>query len=352
MRPVYGAGALLATVAGAVLIVFTVAYAAERKNDPASALETMKADYQRPSEIPTPKDNSYSPERAELGKSLFFDPRLSGSGAISCASCHNPALGWSDGLPTGIGHMGSRLGRHSPAVEDLAWGGPYFWDGRAATLEDQAKGPLQAGAEMNMPLANVVRTVVSIPGYKTAFAAAYPGEPINIEIIAKAIANFERTIVSGKAPFDLWIEGDEHAIGEAAKRGFVLFNTKGDCATCHSSWRFSDDGFHDIGVKSNDKGRGAVNVGNPVVEYAFKTPSLRNTALRAPYMHDGSEKSLRAVIDFYDGGFIERKSLSPHIKPLHLNNNEKDDLLAFLNSLTSEVDPVRLPILPPRESDR
>src|SRR5882757_4464994 len=229
MRPVHDAGALLATVAGAVLIVFTVAYAGERKSDPASALEVMKADYQRPSEIPTPKDNSYSPERADLGKSLFFDPRLSGSGAISCASCHNPALGWSDGLPTGIGHMGSRLGRHSPAIEDLAWGGPYFWDGRAATLEDQAKGPLQAGAEMNMPLAKVVTTVSSIANYRSAFTAAYSGGPITIDLIVTAIADFEKTIVSGLAPFDAWVDGDERAISESAKRGFQLFNGKSNC---------------------------------------------------------------------------------------------------------------------------
>jgi cytochrome c peroxidase len=313
-------------------------------------LATMKNDYRRPAEVPAPADNSYAPQRAELGKKLFFDPRLSGSGAISCASCHNPALSWEDGLPTGIGHMGNRLGRHSPTVEDLAWGGPYFWDGRAASLEDQAKGPLQSAGEMNMPLADVTRTVESMPEYTSAFAKAYPGEALSIDTIAKAIANYERTIVSGTAPFDRWIEGEEGALSEAAKHGFTLFNGKAGCAECHSGWRFTDDGFHDIGLKSDDLGRGALpgplTTGNPVLQHAFKTPTLRNVGMRAPYMHDGSKKSLREVIDLYDGGFIERQSLSTHVKRLNLMESEKRDLVAFMQSLTGKADLVVLPVLP------
>lgn len=311
-------------------------------------LTAMKAEYRRPADIPTPPDNAYSIERASLGKALFFDPRLSGSGALSCASCHNPLLGWGDGLKTGIGHMGTVLGRHTPAIENLAWGGPYFWDGRAATLEDQAKGPLQADKEMNMPLTSVVSIVSNLGGYRQAFAAAYPGEPLTIDTIAKAIANFERTLVSGEAPFDRWIEGDERAISEPAKRGFVLFNTKARCAVCHQGWRFSDDGFHDIGLKSDDKGRGQVIAGVLPLAYAFKTPSLRNVARTAPYMHDGSEKTLREAIDLYDGRFVRRPSLSTDMKDVNLTQNEKDDLLAFLNTLTSDSDDVTLPRLPQR----
>lgn len=313
-------------------------------------LNAMMSDYQRPSEIPAPSGNEYSPQRAALGRALFFDPRLSGSGALSCASCHNPALAWADGLKTGIGHMGSRLPRHTPAIENLAWGGPFFWDGRAATLEEQAKGPLAADKEMNMPLASVASTVASMSGYQSAFASSYPGEPITIDTIAKAIANFERTVVSPEAPFDRWIEGDDEAVSDAAKRGFVLFNTKARCAVCHQTWRFTDDGFRDIGVRSSDKGRGRIVQGLPLSQFAFKTPSLRNVALRAPYMHDGSERTLRAVIDFYAGGFIQRASLSPDIKRIDLSEEEKRDLVAFLETLTSDSATTGVPVLPQRYS--
>ncbi len=144
-------------------------------------------------------------------------------------------------MPTAIGHLGRRAERRTPGIENLAWGGPYFWDGRAASLEDQVKGPMQAPGEMDTPLTHVVDTVASIPGYKSAFADVFPGAPITIDLVVTAIADFERTIVSGKAPFDAWIEGDEKAINASAKRGFVLFNDKGRCATCHSGWRLTDD---------------------------------------------------------------------------------------------------------------
>ena len=193
-------------------------------------LESLRVEFLRPSTIPFPEDNQFSEERSELGRQLFFDPRLSGSGAISCATCHNPALGWEDGLAKGLGHMGTRLGRHSPTIENLAWGGPYFWDGRAATLEEQAKGPLVSDAEMNMPHEDVVAVVASIPGYRAAFEVAYPDEPLNIDTIAKAIANFERSVVSADAPFDRWMQGDEAAISDKAKQGFAIFNTKGNCS--------------------------------------------------------------------------------------------------------------------------
>lgn len=337
LRAAASAIALLFLVASSVVVAMTVGV---------SDLEEMKADYRRPSEVPAPPDNAPTSERAALGKTLFFDPRLSGSGAISCASCHNPSLGWADGLAIGLGHMGTRLARHTPGIENLAWGGPYFWDGRADTLEQQAKAPILAQAEMSMPAERAVETISSLAGYRAAFARAYPGEAITIDTIAKAIANYERTIVSGPAPFDRWIEGEQTAISESAKRGFVLFNTTADCATCHSGWRFTDDGFHDTGVKSPDRGRGKLMSGVPVLEYAFKTPTLRNVALSAPYMHDGSLKTLNDVIDFYDHGFVSRRSLSPHVKRLNLGKHEKADLIAFLNSLTSDSKPVVLPDLP------
>lgn len=302
--------------------------------------------YHRPKSVPAPSDNPITPEKAALGMSLFFDPRLSGSGAISCASCHNPALDWQDGLAKGIGHRGSQLGRHTPTIIDTAWAEPLFWDGRAATLEDQAKGPLAAPAEMNMPHAEVIKKVKSIAGYRQQFAAVFPGHDIDIDSVAMAIATYERTIVSKQAPFDRWVEGDDDAISPSAKRGFALFNDKANCAACHSGWRFSDNGFHDIGLRGDDIGRAKIIPGVPVLDHAFKTPSLRNIDGRAPFMHDGSMATLEDVIDHYDHGFVQRGSLSPEVKQLHLSTRDKKDLVAFLHTLTSNDGGVTVPALP------
>jgi len=302
--------------------------------------------YHRPASVPVPASNPMTAEKAALGMDLFFDPRLSGSGAISCASCHNPALAWQDGLAKGIGHRGSQLGRHTPTIIDTAWSEPLFWDGRAATLEDQAKGPLQAPAEMNMPHADVVKKVKSIPGYRQQFAAVFPGRDIDIDGVAMAIATYERTIVSSQAPFDHWIEGNDDAISPSAKRGFAVFNGKGNCASCHSGWRFSDNGFHDIGLTGDDIGRAKVIPGVAVLDHAFKTPCLRNIDGRAPYMHDGSMASLEAVVEHYDHGFVQRASLSPEMKTLHLSMRDKKDLVAFLHTLSSDDGGVTVPSLP------
>jgi cytochrome c peroxidase len=304
--------------------------------------------YRRPAVVPAPADNPTTPEKVVLGQKLFFDPRLSGSGAISCGTCHNPSLGWEDGLPTGVGHMGSKLGRHTPTILNVAWAEPLFWDGRAATLEEQAKGPLQSPAEMNMPHGDVVSSVKAAPGYRDSFAAVFPGEEISIDTIAKAIAAYERTVVSGDAPFDRWINGDENAISEEAKRGFVTFNGKAKCATCHSGWRFTDDGFHDIGLKGDDMGRAKLVPGLTILERAFKTPTLRNIVERAPYMHDGSIATLEAVVDHYDSGFVSRPSLSTDVQLLKLTAQEKSDLVAFMKTLSSQDRQVALPSLPPR----
>ena len=302
--------------------------------------------YHRPSSVPVPAENPMTAEKVALGKTLFFDPRLSATGVISCASCHNPALAWQDGLPTGRGHMGTQLHRHTPTIIDAAWAEPLFWDGRAATLEDQAKGPFKGAAEMNMPHAEVVKKIKSQEGYKQKFASVFPGRDIDINTVAMAIATYERTIVSGKAPFDQWIEGEDKAISPSAKRGFMVFNGKGNCASCHSGWRFSDNGFHDIGLNSDDIGRAKIVPGIPVLEHAFKTPSLRNIDGRAPFMHDGSLATLEAVVDHYDHGFVQRASLSPEMKPLHLSMRDKKDLVAFMHTLTSNDADVVVPPLP------
>ncbi len=308
--------------------------------------ESLRANFQRPATVPQPKANPITADKAALGRMLFFDPRLSGSGAISCATCHNPGLAWGDGLAKGLGHLGTQLGRHTPTILDVAFGEPYFWDGRAATLEDQAKGPLTSTKEMSMSLEIALPLLRSMPGYVDAFSRAYPGQAITLDTIAAAIASFERTVVSNDAPFDRWIKGDDKAISSQAMRGFVLFNGKANCAACHMTWRMSDDGFHDIGLHDSDRGRAAIVPGIVQLERAFKTPTLRNINQRAPYMHDGSLPTLAAVIDHYDSGFETRPSLDTNIHRLGLTKDEKADLLAFLDTLTSADDPVTLASLP------
>jgi cytochrome c peroxidase len=335
-----------------VLLVFgalagAVAYGEGTSNVASSAdPQALLSDYQRPTKVPASKANPLTPEKVALGQMLFFDPRLSGSGVISCASCHNPGLGWSDGLAKGLGHMGGRLGRRTPTILDVAYGEPYFWDGRAATLEDQAKGPLTSAKEMNMPADAAISRIESIPGYVAAFSRAFPGRDISLDTFAAAVASYERTVISANAPFDKWVEGDEQAVSAAAKRGFVLFNGKANCAVCHSGWRMSDDGFHDIGLPGEDRGRAAIAPGIVQLEHAFKTPTLRNINQRAPYMHDGSMPTLAAVIDHYDHGFEHRDSLDGQIHPLDLTSEEKSDLLAFLDTLTSVDVPAVVPVLP------
>lgn len=311
-----------------------------------SALQSLRENFRRPTAVPEPKANPITADKVALGRNLFFDPRLSGSGAISCATCHNPGLAWGDGLAKGLGHMGSPLGRHTPTILDVAFGEPYFWDGRAATLEDQAKGPLTSTKEMSMSAERALPLLRSIPGYVDAFSRAYPGQAISLDTIASAIASFERTVISNDAPFDRWVKGDDEAISRGALRGFALFNGKANCAVCHSTWRMSDDGFHDIGLHDADRGRAAIAPGIVQLERAFKTPTLRNINQRAPYMHDGSLPSLAAVIDHYDGGFETRSSLDTNIHRLGLTKQEKADLLAFLDTLTSDDEPIALAALP------
>ncbi len=308
-------------------------------------ISALKALFARPDSIPFPQDNPYSEAKARLGEMLFFDPRLSGSNLLSCGSCHNPSLGWEDGQPTATGQGMQVLARHTPTILNLAWGEVFFWDGRADSLEEQALGPIEAPGEMSQSLESLIPELEAIPGYRTAFERAFPGQGITNETIGAAIATYERTIVSNLTPFDRWVRGDETAISASAQNGFLLFNGKANCTACHSGWNMTDDSFHDIGLASEDPGREEV-LGIAELRHAFKTPGLRNIAQRAPYMHDGSIASLREVIDHYADGFIERPTLSEDIKPFEVTDRERDDLVAFLLSLTSADDPVTLPILP------
>jgi cytochrome c peroxidase len=235
-------------------------------------------------------------------------------------------------------------------VLDLAWADLLMWDGRKDGLEDQATGPIGSAAEMDMDLNNLPGRLAAFAGYRRMFSAAFGSDAITVAAIAKAIATYERTLVSNLAPFDRWIDGDEAAIPEAAKRGFVLFNGRARCVACHNTWRFTDDGFHDIGLPSTDPGRANQVPDEKLLVHAFKTPTLRNVAERGPYMHDGSVANLHDVVVQYDSGFVGRPSLSPEMRRLNLTAAETGDLIAFLHTLSSEDDPVTFPTLPSQDN--
>ena len=301
----------------------------------------------RPTLIPYPQDNQYSKDKELLGKYLFFDPRLSGSNSISCATCHTPSFSWSNGLRRAIGHGHKELGRRSPTILNLAWANRFFWDGRATSLEEQALGPMFAAEEMHGNSEDSVKIISNLNDYKSLFAKAYPNNQISPELMAKAIATYERGIISGSAPFDRNIDGDTKALSHSAVNGFRLFMTKAKCVTCHSGWNFTDGSFHDIGLIGNDIGRGKFLKRLESMQHAFKTPTLRNVDLRSPYMHDGSVPSLEAVIDLYNlGGKARRPSLAFEIKPLNLSQQEETDLVEFMKTLTSTDQTVELPVLP------
>jgi cytochrome c peroxidase len=303
----------------------------------------------RPDHAPAPADNLPNSARVELGQLLFFDPRLSRKANMSCASCHNPALGWSDGLPTATGFEMKTLARATPTILNTAFNPIQMWDGRKSTLEDQALGPIAADGEMNMPLPEMVTRLKSIHGYAQKFEAAYPGQGISEVTVARAIASFERTVLSTESPFDRWRRGDESAVSDSAKRGFALFTGKANCAVCHSGYNFTDNGFHNIGLKGDgaayDVGRYAQ---KPLkaMRGAFKTPTLRDIALTAPYMRNGAYATLMEVVEHYDRGGDDKENLSLNIAPLHLSGDEKADLVAFMESLTGAPRLVNVPLLP------
>jgi cytochrome c peroxidase len=299
-----------------------------------------------PERAPEPADNRTKPERKELGKMLFFDPRLSGSNWMSCASCHNPALGWSDGLPMAIGDEMKTLKRRTPTLLNTGFNTVHMWDGRFKSLEEQAWGPILSEGEMHATEAGTLAKLRAIPEYLKAFERAYPGEGITKLTVAKAIANYERTLTSRDSAFDRWAEGDEGAISADAKRGFKLFVGKANCAACHQGPNFTDQGFHNIGVKgAEDEGRFA-KVPIKISRGAFKTPTLRDIALRAPYMHNGAYRTLEEVVDHYDRGGDEKGNLDPNMKPLRLSKNEKKCLVEFMKSVTGKPQATTVPNLP------
>jgi cytochrome c peroxidase len=314
------------------------------------ALADMKADYKRPA-----KREVANPALVELGRLLFWDPRTSASGKTACVGCHLPYLGWSDTVERSRDDSGRATSRRSQPLLGLGHASsstPVGWDGRNSSLEAQAKGSISTGSmsmrrtDTPVKVEVIEQRIRDIPEYADKFSTAMPNAAIDIDAIAKAIAAYERTIEPGIAPFDRWIDGDEHAISETAKRGFVLFNGKANCSACHSGWRFTDDKFHDIGTTTVDPGRGAQDKSDPDMQFAFKTPTLRSVALRPPYMHNGSSVDLYAVIKHYEKGGIDRPSRSPMMLPLTITEQERLDLVAFLQTLTGLPEGEPAPVLP------
>lgn len=305
--------------------------------------------YLRPKAIPAPADNQFTPERIELGKALFFDARLSKSNTDSCATCHKPNLGWADGQPKAVNHSQSTLPRATPTIINLAYNPVYNWDGRFSALEDHAMGLLQNERVMSLPIAELVAKLGAIPGYVHMFHKAYPGEGITHNSVAKALANFQRTVVSTESPFDRWRKGDANAMDASAKRGFEIFKGKANCTACHDGFNFTDNGFHNIGVRDSgaqpDLGRYTQRKLD-AVKGAFKTPTLRDVALTAPYMRNGAYATLEEVVEHYDRGGDVRENLSPNIKPLNLTAQEKSDLVAFMKSLTGTPLNIAAPRVP------
>ncbi len=299
-----------------------------------------------PANVPHPADNQPNPDRIDLGKTLFFDPRLSGNGSLSCFSCHMPELGWSDRKNVSIGMNGKPMARNSPSLINAAYNtGPTMWAGQKKNLEDQVSGPFANPDIMATDIPKLLKTLNETPAYKAKFDKAYPGEAIDMATVAKALANFERTIISRDSKFDQWLDGK--AMTPPQLRGLTLFTGKAACAVCHLPPFFTDNGFHNIGMASKDIGRNKVKP-LPILLGAFKTPQLRDVAYKAPYMHDGSLKTLMDVVEHYNkgGDTPGTGTVSPLIKPLNLSQAEKEDLVAFLQALSGPQQQMSAPTLP------
>lgn len=272
-----------------------------------------------------------------LGKTLFFDPRLSRNLTQSCATCHNPALGFGDGVALGKGAEGNQLGRNTPPLYNLAWNRVFFHDGRSPSLEAQALNPIESNAEMNIPLPLLIERLSAVDWYRQQFQAVYGGEKITADMIGKALASFERTLTSRNAPFDRFLAGDTGAMSESAQRGLKIFKGAAWCSSCHDGANLTDNEFHNIGVKTTDPGRGKFAPDQPRMQGAFKTPGLRNVELTGPYMHDGSQRTLEDVMKFYNRGGDDKKRRDPLIRELDLSKQDIADLVEFMKALTDPV---------------
>lgn len=294
--------------------------------------------------IPWPKNNPYSKEKAELGRLLYFDKRLSSNHTVSCATCHNSPCGYGDCEAIAIGIDETKGTRHSPTIINSAYFRALFWDGRASSLEEQCEGPLANTKEMTkIPEPHeahkfCVDEVKDIPGYKPLFKKAFGDGEITLDQISQAIATFERTVLSGNSPYDRYMAGDRTAMTQEQIQGMKVFKKSG-CMNCHIEPIFTDDRFHNIGVGMNapnpDLGRYLI-THNEKDWGAFKTPPLREVAHSGPYMHDGSIETLMGVIDYYNEGGIPNKNLHPLMRPLNLSDEDKKALLSFMEALSGE----------------
>ncbi len=326
-----------------------------------------------------PAANPMTKGRVELGKQLYFDQRISLDATVSCASCHDPARGWTDNLKTSVGIGGQKGGRNAPTVLNTLYGRTMFWDGRAPSLEGQAQGPIQNKIEMgDQSYKQIVERLRTIPGYKEQFLKVF-GTDVTLDGMAKAIAAFERTAITGDSPYDQYANGDPDdpetfkKLTEGQKRGMALFGLalkpedpfkveaatlkKANCTACHAGFNFTDEQFHNLGVgydeaqgKFADLGRFEITpIGSKSKAElgSFKTPTVRDIARTGPYMHDGSEQTLEAIVDYYNKGGNKNPALDGEMKPLNLTDAEKADLVAFMKALTGTSVAVVLPTLPP-----
>lgn len=325
----------------------------------------LEAGYKEIGKLPDvtfPADNPFSAEKAELGKMLFFDPRLSGSGQVACASCHDPDLGWADGRTVAFGHARQTTQRNAPSIMNSAYHTSFFWDGRAKSLEEQAVAPILNEGEMRGNPEEVTATIGSIKEYRKRFKEVFGTEEVSMELIGKAIATFERTINGGRSKFDQFVGGkNREAMTDEAIRGLHLFRTDARCANCHMGPNFSDDKFHNVGLSYYGRpfeDLGQYNITkNPEDVGKFRTPSLRNITRTGPYMHNGLFE-LEGVLNLYNAGMptLKRKAgqeddplfptKSPHLRVLNLNDRDKADLIAFLTALEEPRLRVRAPALP------
>ena len=347
MKPVY-------SIAIALCAVFLFACSGEKEQQPAeSKADSGVEDTSFYEPLPAgiyPQNNPWSQEKEDLGKLLYFDPRLSGDNTISCATCHHPDKGWSDGHPRTIGFGGKELGRHSPTIINSGYFEAQFWDGRASSLEEQAKGPIQSPVEMNQKPDELIEELGAIKEYQEMFSKVFGDSGITLDNIAKAIATFERSVVSKNAAYDKYMEGDKKAMSSAAVNGMKLFFGKAKCSICHNGPALTDSGFHNIGVKQHGpltEDLGRYNVTKDEFDKgAFKTPGLRSISQSAPYMHDGSEATLKDVVDFYNRGGDVAENRTSLITPLDLSEQEVLEIVEFMKALDGEPLNIKAPKLP------
>lgn len=299
--------------------------------------------------MPVPADNPPTAETIALGRRLYYDTKLSRDNTVSCASCHSPVLGFADGKRVSSGVGGKTGNRNAPTVWNAAYATVQFWDGRAPTLEEQAAGPIENPVEMDLPHDQLLGRLNGDPAYGRLFTQAFGPGRITMDKVKKSIASFERTVVSGNSPFDRYqYGGDKTAMSEAAIRGLAIFQDakRGNCAVCHTIEEkyalFADGKFHNLGTGMDEQGelrdKGRYDVTKAEADRgAFRTPTLRNIAKTAPYMHDGSQKTLREVVDFYVGGGNANAHLDKEIKELKLSQQDRADLVAFMEALTCEM---------------